>query len=82
LSPDYAPRNPRPISERTRRAIAAAGGLDFIRECDPDALTWARKRFLESYVRYGELEQDKYLLPDGELKTLIAETAQKLLPQV
>ena len=82
LSPDYSPKNPRPISERTQRAINAAGGLTFIRECDAAALTWARKRFLESYVQWGQLEQDKYLLPDGELKTLLAATAQKLLPPV
>jgi hypothetical protein len=80
LSPDFSPKNPRPISERTQRAINAAGGLDFIRECDAEALTWARKRFLESYVRWGELQQDQFMLPDGEVKSLFAEAAQKLLP--
>ena len=80
LSPDYPDRNPPCISERTQRAINAAGGLDFIRDCDAEALTWARKRFLESYIRWGELQQDQYLLPDGEIKNLLAEAAQKLLP--
>lgn len=80
LSPDFPDRNPPRISERTQRAIAAAGGLDFIRDCDAESLTWARKRFIEGYTRWGELEQDKYLLPEGEIKKLFAETAQKLLP--
>jgi hypothetical protein len=49
-----------------------------MRECNADELTWARKRFIESYVRWGELQQDQYLLPDGELKTLLEEHAEQL----
>jgi len=81
-SPDFPDRNPPRISERTQRAINAAGSLDRIRDCDADALVWCRREFIKSYIRYGELEQDKYLLPlpEGEIKDLFAEVAQKLLP--
>jgi hypothetical protein len=69
------------ISERTHRAIDAAGGLAYLSDCDrQEALPWARKRFIEAYIRYGELRQDEYLLPPGEVRNLIANTAKKLLP--
>ena len=80
-SPDFSDKNPPRILPRTQAAINAAGGLDRIRECDSDALVWCRKAFLESYVRWGELEQDQYLLPDGQVKNLLAQAAKKLLPE-
>jgi hypothetical protein len=80
-SPDYPDKNSPRILPRTQRAINAAGGLNYMRECDPDELTWARKRFIESYVRWGELQEDMDLLPDGELKTLLKEHAEKLDPR-
>jgi hypothetical protein len=64
------------IRERTQRAINAAGGLAYIADCEPEAKQWARKRFLEAYVRYAELQQEQYLLPDGEVKNLLAGLAQ------
>jgi hypothetical protein len=39
-------------------------------------LTWARKRFIEAYVRYAKLRQDEYLLPAGEVPNLLAECAE------
>jgi hypothetical protein len=75
LSPDFPDRNPPRILPRTRAAINAAGGLSFIRDCDAEALTWARKRFIESYIRWSELERDQFLLPDGMIKKLFAEVA-------
>jgi hypothetical protein len=79
-SPDIAEKNPPRISERTGRAIRAAGGLNWIRDCPAKELPWARTRFIESYIRFGELLQSEYLLPDGEAKNLLAGAAQKLLP--
>jgi len=79
-SPDYADKHAPRILPRTQQAINAAGELDWIRDCDAESLTWARKRFIESYVRWGELQQDQYLLPDGEIKNLVKEAARKLLP--
>jgi hypothetical protein len=80
LSPDFAPRNPRRISERTQTAIRAAGGLSYVRECSTEELQWSRKRFIECYLRWGELQENRLLLPDGPIKNLLAEAAQKLLP--
>ena len=80
LSPDYPEKNPPRIRPRTQQAIAAAGGLDRIRDCDADALVWCRKEFIKSYVRWGELEQGQYLLPDGEIKNLLKEAARQLSP--
>lgn len=80
-SPDIPEKNPPRISERTRRAINAAGGLDYLRDCDRESLQWARKRFIEAYIRYAELHHDEHLLPPGELRDLLAGAAeQRLLP--
>jgi hypothetical protein len=77
LSVNSGPR----ISERTRRAINAAGGLTYLSECLGDALVFARKRFIESYLSWESLEQDKYLLPDGELKNALSVLVEaKALP--
>ena len=79
-SPDYAAR-PIKIKEQTRAAINAAGGLGWIRDCSADELQWAKKRFLESYRQWTALGKDKFLLPDGKIKNLVAEAAQlKALP--
>ena len=80
ISPDYAGR-PVKFKEQTRTAISAAGGLDWIRDCPEDDLQWARKRFIEAYAAWNALERNQFLLPDGELKNLIAGAAQKLLPE-
>jgi len=79
-SPDIPEKNPPKISEHTRRAINAAGGLDWIRDCPAKELPWARTRFIEAYARYGELQQEQFLLPEGEAKSLLTGAAQKFLP--
>jgi hypothetical protein len=72
------------LSERVRQAARAAGVFrDFTaEEYENGALhTWAKKRFLESFNAWGEREQDKFLLPDGEAKKLLIEFAEtKALP--
>ena len=69
------------ISERTRRAINAAGGMASLSECIGTDLAFARQRFIESYLRWDELKQGEYLLPEGELKKILADVAQnKVLP--
>jgi hypothetical protein len=72
------------LSERVRQAARAAGvWRDFTSaEFEKGALhTWAKKRFVESFTAYGELERDEFLLPDGEIKDLLAGVAQtKMLP--
>lgn len=74
-SPDIPDRNPPRIKPQTRCAIRAAGGLDYIRDCDKESLQWARKRFIEAYVHWGALQQDEYLLPPGEVRRLLEECA-------
>ena len=76
--PDLKNHSGRPISERTRRAIKAAGGLAYLSECVADNLVFARKRFIESYLRWDELEQGKFLLPEGEVKRVLSEAAERL----
>lgn len=78
-SPDYASR-PVKFKDQTAAAIRAAGGLAWIRDCPSDDLPWAKKRFIESYTAWNALEKNQFLLPDGELKNLIAGAAQNLLP--
>ncbi len=68
------------LSERVRQAARASGVFrDFE---SVDALhTWAKKRFVESFAAYGDLERDGFLLPEGEIKSLISGFAQsKMLP--
>lgn len=77
-NPDIGSTSGPGISERTRRAIGAAGGLAYLSECDKDNLVFARERFIESYMRWEELKQDQYLLPEGEVKILLAEVAQRM----
>jgi hypothetical protein len=72
------------LTERVRQASRAAGIFrEFTaEEYESGALhTWAKKRFLESFHAWGESEQDKFLLPDGETKKLMIEFAEtKTLP--
>jgi hypothetical protein len=68
------------LPEQTRQAARAAGVFrDF--ESVEDLHVWAKKRFIESFVTWAELEQDQFLLLDGELKRLLAGVAEtKSLP--
>lgn len=72
------------LSERVRQAARASGIFrEFTsEEYEKGALhTWAKKHFLESFHAWGEAEQDKFLLPDGETRKLLIEFAEtKALP--
>lgn len=72
------------LSERVRQAARAAGVFrDFTEsEFENGGLhTWAKKRFVESFHAWGDLEQGKFLLPDCEAKKLLIEFAEtKALP--
>jgi type III secretion system FlhB-like substrate exporter len=42
---------------------------------------WGKKRFIESYLAWEEIEENQLLLPDGDLKNLLAGVAAaKALP--
>lgn len=68
------------LSERTQAACRAAGVFREVSE--PDQLhVWGKKRFIESYLAWEALEQDRFLLPDGELKNLLSGLGEtKVLP--
>lgn len=72
------------LSDRERQAARAAGVFrDFTAaEFEKGALhTWSKKRFVESFIAYGEVMQDAFLLPDGEIKDLLLKFAEaKMLP--
>jgi len=72
------------LPERIRHAVRAANIFrEFTEsEFESGALhAWAKKRFVESFTAYGELERDEFLLPDGEIKNLLAGCADlKALP--
>jgi hypothetical protein len=68
------------LSERVQHA-ARAGGV-FREVSHPDQLhVWGKKNFVESFIAWGELEKDKHLLPEGEIKNLLADFSEtKSLP--
>ena len=69
--PDGLTRQLARLPEQIRQAARAAGVFrDF--ESVKDLHVWAKRRFIESFVSWMELEQDQFLLPDGELKGLFA----------
>ncbi len=68
------------LSPRIERAARAAG---VFRDHETlEALhVWAKKQFLESFARWDEAGESQNLLPDEEIKNLLAEVAQaKMLP--
>jgi hypothetical protein len=68
------------LSKRVQQAARAAGVFrDF--ESTEGLHVWAKKRFIESFIAYGEMKQDAFLLPDGEIKRMLTSFAQaKVLP--
>jgi hypothetical protein len=57
------------LSERVQAACRASGVFrDF--ETTEQLHTWAKKRFVESYLAWETLERDQFLLPDSEIKNL------------
>lgn len=84
FNPDLSVQTGRPrINDRTRQAIRAAGGLPYISDCEPEAKQWAKKRFVEAYLRWEKLERDFAMLPEGEFKNSLRTLAEaKSLPQL
>lgn len=72
------------LSERVQTACRAAQPFrEFTaEEFENGALhTWAKKKFIESYIAWEMLDREQFLLPDGELKNFLANAAQaKALP--
>jgi hypothetical protein len=78
--PDYLRRAVSALPERVQRAARAAGAFQEFSDLDQLHI-WAKKRFIESYLRWEEIEENQFLLPDGELKNALIDLAQtKALP--
>jgi hypothetical protein len=78
--PQYLARAVRNLPERIQRAARAAGVFQEV--SDPDQLhVWRKKRFIESYLAWEEIEENQFLLPDGEFKDALSALAEaKALP--
>lgn len=68
------------VPERNRRAMRAAGIFRDFEELE--ALhVWAKKRFIDSYLAFSELEEWQTLIPDGTFKEMFTAMAEfKMLP--
>lgn len=75
-NPDLSSSAGPKISDHTRAAIRAAGGLAYLGDCLPEEKQWARKRFIDAYMRWEELERDYALLPEGEFKASLKAVAE------
>jgi hypothetical protein len=68
------------LPERVQQAARAAGVFREFESVE-GLHVWAKKRFIESFIAYGELERDQFLLPNGQIKNLLADLGQaKALP--
>jgi hypothetical protein len=74
--PDIGWHGP-PLEGRERRAVEAAGGLRYLYAIPDDKLVWAKKAFIECYLRDDRLEKSAPLLAP-ELRPLLSEAAKKL----
>ena len=64
------------LSERIAQAARASGVFrDF--DSVEGLHTWAKKQFIQSFIAWGELELDRFLLPPGEVRDLIAANAER-----
>lgn len=68
------------LSERVQRAARASGVFQEVSDLD-QLHVWAKKRFVDSYLAWEEIEENQFLLPDGELKALLTDLGEaKALP--
>lgn len=68
--PDVGWRGPK-LAERVHRAVEAAGGIRYLWMAGPDKLVWAKKEFIECYLRDEKLAEYADLLPAPELQALL-----------
>ncbi len=87
----YNPDIPGPLTrelaklpERIRQAARAAGIFREFTESEYESgalHTWGKKRFVESFTAYSDIEQNGFALPEGEIKSLLKDFAEtKALP--
>ena len=56
----------------TQHAIIAAGGMRWIAGCPESELQWAKKRFVEDFMRIHETRQSQNLLTRPEARRILA----------
>ena len=75
--PQYLANALAALPERVQQAARASGIFREVSDLE-QIYTWGRKKFIESYLRSGALAENSFALPEGELKNLLAEAAQRL----
>ena len=72
--PQYLVRAVAQLPERVQRATRASGVFQEV--SDPDQLhTWVKKKFVESYSAWDEIEERQHLLPAGPIKSMLTAVA-------
>ena len=70
-------RHAAPLIGRVDHAARAAGGVPFLATCAEEELVWAKKRFIECYLRDENLpEWEQFGMP-RELLQIVADIAKK-----
>lgn len=75
--PDISWRGPR-LPDRADRSLRAAGGEHYVANCPETDLIWAKKRFIEEWLRSEVLERDGNLLPMNEVDPRLRGALQEL----
>lgn len=82
--PDCRDMKVKPLEEIAFRCLTAAGGPSHVAECSLEDLVWAKKRFIEAYLSFSQLQADQHFLPGSEAKQILQglapeESVQNLL---
>lgn len=73
-------RNAPPLEGAVDFAARAAGGFHWVANCKESDLQWAKKLFIQEFLRVQETSQVTHLLPDGsEAKRFLQEVAGNTL---
>ena len=75
--PDIGWKGPR-LTERTQHAARAAGGIHFLSQCTEEELQWAKKRFVECYLRDEELPTNEKFLSDAKAREILQPIAERM----
>lgn len=74
--PDIGWKGP-PLPDRMDHAARAANGIHYLSQCAESDLVWAKKRFVECYLRDEKLEEYAPLLPEmREVAKLLGDMKQ------
>jgi hypothetical protein len=74
----YGSRHLCDMDPKAEHAFRQAGSFTFLYNADQEQLQWARKRFIEAYLRAGELQARGELLTSGEAKRLLRDITERV----